>query len=171
MITHSTNQESGFTLVEFLLYLFIFGLVISIAFGMFRITTQARLKNQTIAEVEQQGQFVMNYITQAVRNADTINAPAAGSAGSSLSVQSYVTASNPIVFDLNTGAIRASSAGVAASPITNNKVTASNFMITNASRTGTPGTIKIQFTLARAGSSVKTEYIHSKTFYGSATLR
>jgi len=153
----------GFTLVELLLYVSIVAVVILFAAAFLSLLMQSRLKNQTIAEVEQQGVQVMQTITQTIRNADTINSPAQGETAASLSIDSTI-------FDLSSGVIRITQGGTPIS-LTNFQVTASSLSFYNLSRTDTPGTIRIQFTLAFVNPSGRNEYDYSKTFYQTATLR
>lgn len=110
------------------------------------IFLQSRVKNQTISEVEQQGNQVMQRITQAGRNATSINFTSA--------------------FDLSAGTIRENTIA-----LTNSRVVASNLTFQNLSRAGTPGTIRIQFTITHVNPQGQIEYDFSKTFYGSASLR
>lgn len=140
------NNHKGFTLIELLLYVSIVGAVILSVSAFLPLLMQSRVKNQTISEVEQQGVQVMQLITQTGRNADSIN---------------FTTA-----FDLSGGTIRQNSIA-----LTNSRVVASNLTFQNLSRTGTPGTIRIQFTLTHINPEGRQEYNFSKTFYGTATIR
>lgn len=139
-------MKKGFTLIELLLYVSIVGAIIFSVAGFLSLSMQSRVKNQAISEVEQQGIQVMQVITQAGRNAANVN---------------FTTA-----FDLLDGAIRENTIA-----LTNSRVIASNLTFTNLSRTGTPGTIRIQFTLTHINPSGRNEYDFNKTFYGSTTLR
>ncbi len=138
--------RKGFTLIELLLYVSIVGAIIFSVAGFLSLLMQSRVKNQTIAEVEQQGVSVMQIITQTGRNAADINFTSA--------------------FDLSTGIIRQDTIA-----LTNSRVAASGLAFTNLSRAGTPGTVRIQFTLTHINPSGRNEYDYSKTFIGSASLR
>lgn len=140
------QPNKGFTLIELLLYVSIVGAIIFSVAGFLSLSMQSRVKNQTIAEVEQQGVQVMQIITQAGRNTTDINFTSA--------------------FDLSGGVIRQNSLA-----LTNSRVVASALTFQNLSRAGTPGTIRIQFTLTHVNPSGRNEYDYIKTFYGSATLR
>ncbi|OGD62601.1 hypothetical protein A2160_06250 [Candidatus Beckwithbacteria bacterium RBG_13_42_9] len=157
------HSHAGFTLVELLLYASIVGAVVLSMAGFLSLLMQSRVKNQTISEVEQQGVQVMQIITQTSRNAASLNSPTQGQTASSLSLDATV-------FDLSSGTIRITEGG---SPIslTNSRVTASALTFKNLSRTDTPGTIRIQFTLTHVNPQGRNEYNFSKTFYGSASLR
>lgn len=165
------KKSSGFTLIELLLYVSIIGAAVLSIAGFLSLLMQSRVKNQTISEVEQQGIQVMQIITQTGRNAEAINSPSQGASASSLSLDVVTVANDPTVFDLSSGAIRIKEGVSSAVPLTNSRVTASDLTFQNLSRTGTPGTIRIQFTLTHVNPSVRNEYDFSKTFYETATLR
>ena len=165
------NSPKGFTLIELLLYVAI-SAVILLATSMFlSVLLQSRVKNQTVAEVEQQGLQVMQQITQAVRNADTIIAPSPGIHGILLSVNTIAPGNNPTVFDLASGVVRIKEGGAAVVPLTNSRVTVSGLIFSNLTRSGTPGTIRVRFTITRVNATGRNEYSFSKTFIGAATLR
>ncbi len=140
------NVQKGFTLIELLLYVSIVGAIIFSVAGFLSLLMQSRVKNQAISEVEQQGVQVMQLVTQTGRNATNINFSS--------------------VFDLSGGTIRQNTIA-----LTNSRVVASNLTFQNLSRTGTPGTIRVQFTLTHINPEGRNEYNYSKTFYGSASLR
>ena len=139
-------MRKGFTLIELLLYVSIVGAIIFSVAGFLSLLMQSRVKNQAISEVEQQGVQVMQIITQTGRNTTNINFSSA--------------------FDLSGGAIREN-----AIALPNSRVVASNLTFQNLSHTGTPGTIRVQFTLTHINPEGRNEYNYSKTFYGSASLR
>lgn len=140
------NYQKGFTLIELLLYVSIAAIILLITSVFLAGLLQSRVKNQTVAEVEGQGLQVMQIITQAGRNAADVNFTSA--------------------FSLSGGVILEN--GIA---LTNSRVTASSLTFQNLSRTDTPGTIRIEFTLAHANPENRNEYSYEKTFIGSATLR
>lgn len=165
------NNQRGFTLVELLLYVAIAS-VMFLAISVFlSVLLQSRIKNQTIAEVEQQGFQVMQIITQTVRNANIINTPAQGASAPSLSINAYAIGNNPTIFDLAGGTIRITEGVGSAVSLTNSRITASALAFQNLSRAGTPGTIRIQFTLTHLNPEGRNEYSFTRTFIGSATLR
>lgn len=129
------KKQKGFTLIELLLYVSIVGAIIFSIAGFLSLSMQSRVKNQTIAEVEQQGVQIMQSLTQTIRNASAISIP----------------------YDI--------------SDLYNSRVTVSNLTFTNLTRAGTPGNVRIQFTLTHINPSGRNEYDFSKTFYGSASLR
>jgi prepilin-type N-terminal cleavage/methylation domain-containing protein len=163
--------KRGFTLIELLLYTVVVGIILTAVSALLFGILQSRVKNQTIAEVEQQGIQVMQIVTQTLRNATAINSPSAGASVAMLSVNTPVGASNPTVFDLSSGVIRITEGAEAAVGLNNSLVTASGLTFQNLTTSGTPGTIRVTFTLTRVNPSGRNEYDYAQTFYGSASLR
>lgn len=170
--TYNLRTKSGFTLIELLLYVSIAATMLLAISILFSVLLSGRVKNQTIAEVNEQGVLAMQIMTQAVRNADSINLPSAGASASTLSLVMPTPAQNPTVFDLTSNVIRTTEGAGSAVPLTNStRVTVSSLTFQNLSLSGTPGTIRIQFTLTHINPSGRNEYNYNKTFYGSASLR
>lgn len=163
--------QKGFTLIELLLYISIASIIVFTTASLLRFSLESRVKNQTIAEVEQEGAQVMALITQTIRNGTAINSPTIGTSDTSLSVAVVTGANSPTVFDLSSGRIRVKEGTGATTNLTSSKVTVSNLNFQNLSRTGTPNTIRISFTITYTNSSGRNEYDFTKTFYGSANLR
>ena len=168
---NSIKNQKGFTLVELLLYVAISSVMLLVISLFLSTLLQSRVKNQTIAEVEQQGIQIMQIITQTLRNGATINSPIVGSSAASLSVDTYNVVNNPTIFDLSLGVIRIKEGATAVVSLTNSRVTASALNFQNLSRASTPGTIRISFTITSVNSSGRNEYNFTKTFTGSGTLR
>jgi hypothetical protein len=110
-------------------------------------------------------------MTQIVRNAESLNAPAQGSSAPSLSLDVIAVGNDPTVFDFSGGTIRISEGAGLPVALTNTRVIASGLVFQNLSLTGTPGTVRIQFTLTHVNPAGRNEYSFAKTFIGSATLR
>ncbi len=164
-------MRKGFTLIELLLYVSIASILLLATSAFLFALLESRTKNQTIAEVDQQGIHVIQLITQAARNAETITAPTVGTSASSLTLDVITAASDPTVIDLSSGVIRITEGAGSAVELTNSRVTASGLTFQNLSRASTPGTIQIQFTLTYVNPSGRNEYDFTKTFISSATLR
>lgn len=105
-IRHRTrsNSQHGYTLVELLLYIALSGMLLTSLVYFFGTISEARIKNQTINEVNEQGAALMDQITQTVRNATGITAPAAGAGGSSLTLTVPTGSLSPTIFD-STGTV------------------------------------------------------------------
>jgi len=164
-------RREGFTLIELLLYVaLVSAMLLTISVFLANIF-QARVKNQTIAEVEQQGLQIMQEMTQAARNSEAITAPIVGASGVSLALDVVAVVDDPTVF-AESGSVLQITEGVgSAVDLHGDSVTASGLTFTNVSYAGTPGAVRIEFTLTHVNPSGRNEYDYSKTFYGTAALR
>lgn len=161
----------GFTLIELLLYVGICAtllLVVSLFFGQL---LESRIKNQTIAEVEGQGLEIMQHITRTIRNAQSVISPLPGLSSSSLSLDVTDPTDDPTLFTLVSETLHITEGLSAPIALTNARVSASGIIFQNLSRSDTPGTIRVQFTLAHVNPLGRNEYAYAKTFIGSASLR
>lgn len=165
------KNRRGFTLIELLLYVSITGLLLLSVTIFFSLLFQVRIKNQVIAEVEQQGMQVMQIMTQTIRNAENITAPTQGGSDASLSIDVLTSSSDPTVFALSGGVLQITEGTATPISLTNSRVTVSDLTFQNLSRTSTPGTVRITLTITAVNPSGRNEYNFTKTFVGSATLR
>ena len=94
------KNASGFTIIELLLYTAISAAMIASISIILSTLLEIRVKNQSIVEVEQQGQILMIGLTQAIRNADTVNGLPAATTGTALSVTEN---GNTSVYSLENG--------------------------------------------------------------------
>lgn len=171
MITSRERGNKGFTLVELLLYTSISAAMLTVIVTFLFVLMQSRIKNQTIAEVEQQGAHVLQIMTQSVRNAEGIVIPASGNAASVLQVDVLEASNDPTTFDAVSGSMRMTEGAGDPISLTSPLVTVTDLQFENLSRQGTPGTVRITFTVSRANVDGKSEYNYSKTFYGSTNIR
>lgn len=128
------NKAHGFTLIELLLYISIVGTLLLSAVTFAAMSADARVKNQTISEVDQQGMAAMEYLAQTVRNADSITTPAAGATGASLTLAVPTASLSPTIFDLNSSTLGYATAGDTVDSDNRNFINATKF---TASASGT----------------------------------
>lgn len=169
--TDQEKKHNGFTLIETLLYISIAFVILSTVSIFFRLSLESRVKNQTIAEVEQQGIRVMQIITQTIRNSEGINSPAQGTSGSSLSLNVAVAEDDPAIFNLSEGILQITEGASSAVNLTNSNIEVTDLSFTNLSRDNTFGIVRVEFTLDHVNTENRNEFNFTKTFYGSATLR
>lgn len=168
---NTQHSARGFTILELLLYVSIAGVILLGVSVFLSALLGARVKNQTIAEVDSQGMQVLQLITQTLRNADSINTPAQGGVSTSLSLNTYTGGLNPTVFDLAGGVLRVSEGAGAAVPLTNSRVTVSSLSVQNLTRTGAPGVVRVMFTLSYNNTSGRPEFTYQKNFIVTGALR
>jgi Tfp pilus assembly protein PilW len=164
-------SAGGITLIETVIYISLASVLLLALSALFVMSTTARVKNQSINEVNQQGSYVMEQMVQAVRGASAVTTPAAATTGSSLSLTLPAASASPTVFSLSGTALQVKEGTATAVPLTNGLVQASNLSVVNLTRSGTNGIVRISFTLARTKNSTRNEYDYSKTFTTSVSVR
>lgn len=163
--------KNGFTLIELLLYVAMIATMLLAIASFLPTVYDGRVKRQSIEEVEAQGAQAMELILRSGRNASSLTAPSIGTSAGSLTLAMASTTLNPTVYTVTpAGVIIVAEAGGTAIPLTNSRVTTTAFSVANISKSGTPGTMRVMFTLKRNTISDRMPYAYEKTFYGSASL-
>ncbi|HSX16947.1 MAG TPA: type II secretion system protein [Patescibacteria group bacterium] len=134
----STTQQAGYTLIELLLYVAIIGTLLTAVVFFFSTTTDARVKNQTILEVNDQGTALMDSITQVVHNATSITAPSTGTSAPSLTLVVPTGTLSPTVFSLSGTTLGYSTMGTTTDSSDSGSINATKFV---ASASGTVSTL------------------------------
>lgn len=165
------NKTKGFTLIEILLSVSLISVLLFSVSGFLTLMFESRQKSQSMMEVEENGIQIVQTLTQVFRNADTIVSPAVGASGTSASVTLTNSLLSPTVFTFADERLSMTEGGGTPIYLSSTRVRVSDFVVENISRVGTPGTLRIQFTLTSLNSSQRNEYDFTKTFYASATLR
>jgi Tfp pilus assembly protein PilW len=138
-------KQKGFTLIELLLYITLASAILFVT-SIFAISLlEARVRNQTVATVDQEGNQTMAIITQTLRNATAINSPTIGTNADVLSLNTGVAGKDPTVFDLSNGVIRMTEGANSPVALTSNLVIISNLNFRNLSRPNTPGNVDVTF--------------------------
>lgn len=141
-------REKGFTLIELLLYVSLTAMMLLSVSIFLSVILQARVKNQTIAVVEQEGARVNQIINQTIRNATAINSPAPGGSAATLSLNTAVPANNPTVFDLSGGTLRITEGEGSPVALTSNLVIVSSLNFHNLTVPSSPPNVRFSFTIA-----------------------
>lgn len=167
----SNTKQKGLTLIETLVYVAIFSMFVVTMASFSDQINSARLRNQTILEINYQGSRIVQDINSTIRNAVSINDPVITNSGTSLSIETVNPLNNPTVFTVATGTLYMQEGTNDLVALTNNRVEVSNLIFSNMSRVSTPGTIRIRFTLKNSDMYIKPEEQYTKDFYGSASIR
>lgn len=171
MLQRRQTKQAGFTLIELLLYVALIGILLSSVTAFFGTTLDARLKNHSVSEVNDQGTFAMDAMVQAARNATSITSPVATASSSGFTVVVPTGSLSPTIFSVSGGVLQIKEGVGATVPLTNNKVTVSSLTVTNLTRSGTSGILQISLTLSRINPSGRNEYDYQRTFTTSVGLR
>ena len=163
--------QQGFSLIETVLYVAIAAIVLGGLFSLYISIYRLRVKTQSLGEVEQQGQQIMQLIDQTVRNAQSLSTPATGTSASTLSLKIYDSGLSPTVFSLSSGAVLVQEGAKAPVALNSSRVTVSNLLFQNLTRTGTHGIVRVTFTVSFVNPGGFAENNYTKSFYDSAALR
>lgn len=166
------SNQTGFTLIELLLYVALISIFLAVLSFFFASSASMRVKNESENDVNQQGMALMETMTQAIRNSDSITAPTANtSSTTSLTLAVPTAANSPTVFALSGTAITIKEGSATAVPLTSSSVQVTSFTVTNTARTGSFGSLQVSFTLASSAGSNRDEFNYSRTFTSSASVR
>ncbi len=165
------KRNHGFTLVEVLLYVALSGGLILVLASFLNLSTTAKIKNQSITEVNQQGFAALEHITHTIRNATGVTTPSIGTTTNTLSVTVPSVAQSPSVFSLNGTTVQVQEGGSAGVALTSGSVQISSLSFKNLSSPGTPGVIQVSFTVSRTNTAGRAEFSYQKTFTTSVALR
>ena len=164
-------STKGFTLIEMLLYVAICSIILISLVTFLSFLLNAGVKNQTIAEVEQNGLQVTQFMTQIIRNAKSITTPSLATSSSTLSIKTVSTTTDPTLFYVASGTLRIKEGSGSGIPLTSGKVTVSSLVFKNTSASSTDGgSIDISFVVSYINQSNTNEYSFSKTFNATASF-
>lgn len=158
------TAQKGFTSLELLLYTAVASLLITAMASFVVLFEENRIKNQSIAEVEQQGQQIIELLSHSIRNAEAITTPAPGASGEVLEIDVYDVADDPTVFSQSSGVMQITEGAGSAIDLTNSRVSISNLTFENLTKPSTPGTVRMSFTLERQANTTRNPYIFEQDF-------
>lgn len=155
----------GFTLVEFLVYFFILGIVLTAVTSFTFDVLQTRVRVRLAAEVEQNMRFSMQRALRAVRTAESLNVGAStfDDADGVLSLQMSDVAADPTVFDLLNGVLRITEGASGPTPLTTDEVVVEKFWIEGDTLPGGTKAVTIQMEVRSLdpGSGPGFDYVSS----------
>jgi len=174
IIRHGQGKTRAFSLLELLLYIALASVITLTASALLSSILQIREKSRAAIEVESQGVLLMQNLTQAIRNARDVTAPApqTSSAGGMTLAMDEASA-NPTVFEVTGASIGIKEGAVAtAVPLLSQNTGIKDATVKNlAVDADHPDEIKITFTLYYITQEKRGGFGYEKTFYGSASLR
>jgi|GEM_PF-2636323 len=135
----ATKNSAGFTLVEILIQIAIFGIIAVFLISIVFISL--RVKSRSVADTETVGQlnFVMQTIQRLTRESTLVNVPNS----STLEIRRN---SATTTISLNNGIIKLKEGAAAQTDLTNNKVVTDDLAFTRVINSGAPDTVQISIT-------------------------
>lgn len=144
----------GFTLIEFIVYVAIIGVMSAIMTGFLWNMILGNVKETSYQEVQQNARFALAKITQETKKATGIISPVAGASSTSLSLS---MAAGTTTFNVAEQKLRITQ-DASSSDLTSEQVIVSNLQFTNLSYPDTPGTIRIEMTIDHVNPDNRVEY-------------
>lgn len=165
------ENKKGFTLIELILYIAIMGLTITSIFYFLSMVLNAKVKNQTVIEVEQQGESVILEMAQAIRNATSINYPTFGTSSSTISLVMASSTKNPTIFKLSSSTLQIIEGTSSAINLTNNLVAVTGLTFKNLGTSSGTDSIQMKLNINYINLRGTNDYQYSQNFTGSASKR
>lgn len=139
------SHSAGFTLIETLVYLGLFGIIMgSLAVAVYGIV-EANGRGDARVVIQEEGGFLIGKMNWALSGASSI---AVGVTPPSLAVNKYGFGLNPLVFTIVGNAVRLQEGGGAVVSLNSNSVQVINFVVTNIpAANGKPQGVTVGFTL------------------------
>ncbi|MBT4120148.1 MAG: hypothetical protein HOG89_03635 [Candidatus Peribacter sp.] len=141
-------KRSGTTLIELLLFLAFFGLSSGVLLAFFFMTSEQRVRQQTIATVEQSGVQLIQTLTNRIRSSERILDPAIGTAGDILALQLADDTLYPTIIGVSGSVLYVGEANTLRAMSSSN-VTVSNFIIRNTSSAEDLASVLVEFDVTR----------------------
>lgn len=170
-ITNTKPLSQGFTLIELLLYVALIGILLGAVTSFFITSVDARVRNQSTVEVNEQGNFALERIAHVIRNASAITTPATGTTSSGFTATVPTGSLSPTILSVAGGVLQLKEGSAAATAITNSNVRVTSLSVANLTRAGAPSILQITLTLARYNPANQAAYSYSRTFTTSVGLR
>lgn len=165
-------MKKGFTLIEVIIYLALFGILMSgavvTAFSLF----ESSGRNQNSIMLQEEGSFILAKISATLSGAEAVILPDENSSGSTLSVVKWdAGAGNPIVINMDGDNIVLSHSSNPSVPLNNSNVYITNLNFTHNQNLGEgsrPESVTASFT---ANTRTPNGQIISKNFSNTDYLR
>lgn len=167
------NKNSGFTLIELILYASLVSLLVLGISSFWSIIKEVNLKNKSISAVEEQGAFVADVISQKIREAGNVCSPLPGESGEILDLDSDCDSHTEerVRILLVSGRLFALQASLL-SMLSDTRVYIPSITFSNTTDlSGGPANVNYTVTLQSKNYSANSEYSYSKTFSGGGTIR
>lgn len=164
----SKKLSTGFTLVELILYVALISLVFGSLTTVGLVTIGEGQKSSVIQEVGATGRYISERIKKEIREAKGINSISS----TSISLQSFISASDPTIIDLSSGNIRIKQGAASAVVINPTGTSITALVFTNNSSTDAKTkNVSFVFSVQSATTSANQRYINNLTLRGSGEIR
>ena len=166
------KSQKGFTLVEMIVYVSLCSILLITISTFLSFLLGARIRSQSISEVNQQGYRAMNLIALTVRNGRSIESPLLGATSSVLTLTTSDPLRNPTVFSVTSGVLKIKEGSGSPVALTNSRISVTGLTFQDlSSASSTERIMRVSFSVSYNNRSGKEEYSFTKAFTESVTLR
>ncbi len=165
LISAVSNVRPGSSLLETLLFLCIVAIMSTTMIAVFIASQDARVRQQSIAALEQQGAEVLQQITRRIRRSEAVITPLPTKSGAILALQSGLNSEQPTLFTVSGGNL-----------MMIEKVDKSYVLLPSIKMTGalfthvTTGSLVVSFDLSTTFPTPKKTAPYKRHFEGSVTI-
>ncbi len=161
------KNKKGFTLLEILLYIAILSTIILLISTFLTTMVSARIKMETVSEVNFQGFQIIKVISQKVKNTEEVLSPEKGMSSTSLILNDGIKNTSIAIAD---DVIYIQEEGGIAINLTSNNVLASNLSFQNLGGEFSPDSVRMSFKLERINNTGRSEYYFQRDFQSTVSL-
>jgi type II secretory pathway pseudopilin PulG len=165
------KRLSGFTLVEFLLYIGISAVLLLMSTSLITNMLSGKSKLEAVFEVSQNGRDAMERMRLAIRNANSVTTPADGTTSTMLILQMPFASASPTIFAVQNNVIVMKEGSSASTSLMANDVLVPTLMFHNFGATGTQDNVRITITVSSTNPNNVNDYAFGQSFYGSSAVR
>jgi len=140
------SANKGFTLIEFIVYIAILGLIISGFVSYSLSISSVRNKNYSASTVQANGRSAIGIITRKIHEAESIVLPGA-SASSTVLILDMPSTDPDITFLVSDGVLYMGQIGLATTTITDRRTQVSSLVFSNLASSGERSNIQIEMTI------------------------
>lgn len=164
------RSNTGFTLVELLLYIGITAIMLSSIVSFFFLFIDARVRHHAQRIVEQEGERIMYTLREVIEESSSISLPAFGTTLSELQVIAYdpVLGERALTLVGNTLMLTDLSGS---SAVHSPQVRVDDFTVQNLGSSTTVDSLIVTYTVSIQSSSGRSEYAYADTFTTTITKR
>jgi type II secretory pathway pseudopilin PulG len=158
------TQRSGTTLLEVILFVGILGIISTTTVAVFMATQDARIRQKSVADLEQQGTQILEKMRKTMRSAEKVLIPLSGETGSLLLMQMAQNREYPtILAQVGQSVVLVQKSGTSA--LLTSTVSIKKLVFQNVGG----GNVRMTFDLSTVIPTIE-HHVYSRSFNGTVTL-
>ncbi|MFA6552958.1 MAG: prepilin-type N-terminal cleavage/methylation domain-containing protein [Patescibacteria group bacterium] len=165
------KRQDGMTLIELSIYIALVAAVLVMATSFAWNIINSRTKAFAVQEVEQNGRYIIEKFSQAVRQANDITAPVVSASGTDLTLVMKSAPVNPTILSLSGTRLMFQQGAGASVALNSTAVDVTSLNFSNiSSANGKSKQMRLQFTLETVNPGSRNEWEYKNNFETSVEL-